>query len=94
MVHDSFTEDLQWSFVISGTLDPSVHSVERKPRRDLSTILHILNDLLNAVPHYQPHSFLHAPQRSATDPQYTGQSATQSTKGGGREGGLMLTICL
>lgn len=64
-----------YSGTFSGTLDPSVHSVERKPRRDLSTILHILNDLLNAVPHYQPHSFLHAPQRSTTDPQYTERRA-------------------
>lgn len=64
-----------YSGTFSGTLEPSAFSVERKPRRDLSTIIHILNDLLNAVPHYKPHSFLHPPQRSSSDPKYTDRQA-------------------
>lgn len=64
-------------FGYTGTLEPSAFSVERKPRRDLSTIIHILNDLLNAVPHYKPHSFLHPPQRSSSDPKYSGRLRKQ-----------------
>lgn len=64
-------------FGYTGTLEPSAFSVERKPRRDLSTIIHILNDLLNAVPHYKPHSFLHPPQRSSSDHKYTGRLRQQ-----------------
>ncbi|XP_061181727.1 midnolin-A-like [Saccostrea echinata] len=59
-----------YSGTFSGTLDPSVYSVEGRPRRDLTTIIHILNDLLSAVPHYKPHSFLHQPQQSTTDSQF------------------------
>lgn len=33
-----------------GTLNPALHDDEGKPKRNLSTIVHILNDLLGAAP--------------------------------------------
>ncbi|XP_062374849.1 midnolin-like isoform X2 [Sardina pilchardus] len=42
-----------FSGTFSGTLHPSCQDVGGRPRRDISTILQILNDLLSATRHYQ-----------------------------------------
>lgn len=38
---------------LSGTLHPNCQDSSGRPRRDISTILQILNDLLSATRHYQ-----------------------------------------
>lgn len=40
-------------FFFSGTLHPNCQDSNGRPRRDISTILQILNDLLSATRHYQ-----------------------------------------
>ncbi|CAG0898342.1 unnamed protein product, partial [Darwinula stevensoni] len=39
---------------VVGTLNPALQDKQGRPRRDISTIIHILNDLLCATPHYSP----------------------------------------
>ncbi|KAJ8305707.1 hypothetical protein KUTeg_016252 [Tegillarca granosa] len=46
-----------YSGTFSGTLDPSLQDSSGKPRRDISTILHILNDLLGAHPEYRQQKY-------------------------------------
>jgi hypothetical protein len=36
--------------IITGTLNPSLQDLEGRPKRSVSTIVHILNDLLGASP--------------------------------------------
>ncbi|XP_014784599.2 midnolin-B [Octopus bimaculoides] len=38
------------------TLDPSLQDLDGKPKRNISTIIHILNDLLGATPQYRVES--------------------------------------
>ena len=40
----------------AGTLDPTLQDIDGKPKRDISTILHILNDLLVASPQFRNQS--------------------------------------
>lgn len=42
-----------YSGTFSGTLNPALQDCHGRPRRDISTIIHILNDLLGATPHYR-----------------------------------------
>ena len=39
--------------LISGTLNPALQDKNGRPKRDISTIIHILNDLLCAAPQYR-----------------------------------------
>ncbi|XP_018013234.1 midnolin homolog [Hyalella azteca] len=41
-----------FSGTFSGTLNPALQDRQGRPKRDISTIIHILNDLLCATPHY------------------------------------------
>lgn len=41
-----------YSGTFSGTLNPALQDRYGRPKRDISTIIHILNDLLSATPHY------------------------------------------
>ena len=50
--HGSYVQ----TFLLAGTLDPSLQDREGKPKRDISTILHILNDLLVASPQFRNQS--------------------------------------
>ena len=44
-------------FIIAGTLDPSApESTGKKPKRDINTILQILNDLLMASPQFRQYA--------------------------------------
>ncbi|CAI9743037.1 midnolin-like isoform X3 [Octopus vulgaris] len=45
-----------YSGTFSGTLDPSLQDLDGKPKRNISTIIHILNELLGATPQYQVES--------------------------------------
>lgn len=40
-----------YSGTFSGTLNPALQDKHGRPKRDISTIIHILNDLLSAAPH-------------------------------------------
>lgn len=44
------------TFHISGTLNPALQDRFGRPKRDISTIIHILNDLLCATPQYRRHA--------------------------------------
>jgi hypothetical protein len=39
-----------YSGTFSGTLNPALQDKNGRPKRDISTIIHILNDLLSATP--------------------------------------------
>lgn len=45
-----------YSGTFSGTLNPALQDRHGRPKRDISTIIHILNDLLCATPQYRRHS--------------------------------------
>lgn len=40
-------------FIVIGTLNPALQDRFGRPKRDISTIIHILNDLLCATPQYR-----------------------------------------
>lgn len=42
-----------YSGTFSGTLNPALQDRSGRPKRDISTIVHILNDLLGAAPQYR-----------------------------------------
>lgn len=54
--------NVSWSPLLpcAGTLHPNCQDSSGRPRRDIGTILQILNDLLSATRHYQgmPHSLM------------------------------------
>ena len=41
---------------VAGTLNPALQDRFGRPKRDISTIIHILNDLLCATPQYRRHA--------------------------------------
>nr|CAD7269636.1 unnamed protein product [Timema shepardi] len=45
-----------YSGTFSGTLNPALQDRFGRPKRDISTIIHILNDLLCATPQYRRHA--------------------------------------
>ncbi|GLH00674.1 Uncharacterized protein GBIM_06978, partial [Gryllus bimaculatus] len=45
-----------YSGTFSGTLNPALQDRYGRPKRDISTIIHILNDLLCATPQYRRHT--------------------------------------
>ncbi|XP_033737561.1 LOW QUALITY PROTEIN: midnolin-A-like [Pecten maximus] len=53
-----------YSGKFSGTLDPTLQDQGGRPRRDISTIIHILNDLLGATPQYRQGLMAQNPQTS------------------------------
>lgn len=55
----SFSDNWRNPFFLSlysGTLNPALQDRSGRPKRDISTIIHILNDLLCATPQYRRHS--------------------------------------
>jgi hypothetical protein len=44
------------TFHVLGTLNPALQDRFGRPKRDISTIIHILNDLLCATPQYRRHA--------------------------------------
>ncbi|XP_021377242.1 midnolin-A-like isoform X2 [Mizuhopecten yessoensis] len=55
-----------YSGKFSGTLDPTLQDQGGRPRRDISTIIHILNDLLGASPQYRQGLTAQHPQTSSS----------------------------
>ena len=53
---------------LSGTLDRNLQDHDGKPKRDISTILHILNDLLVASPQFRNQSMCPGHQHGQTAP--------------------------
>lgn len=53
-----------YSGKFSGTLDPTLQDQGGRPRRDITTIIHILNDLLGATPQYRQGLMGQNPQTS------------------------------
>lgn len=72
-----------YSGTFSGTLNPALQDRHGRPKRDISTIIHILNDLLCATPaatagHYR-HHHRHSSNRqlsSTSSPSSTGTTTT------------------
>jgi len=69
-----------YSGTFSGTLNPALQDRHGRPKRDISTIIHILNDLLCATPaasagHYRHHHHRHSHARQ--------QSSSMSTSSAG-----------
>lgn len=70
-----------YSGTFSGTLNPALQDRHGRPKRDISTIIHILNDLLCATPaastsHYR-HHHRHSSSRQQSSP--TSPSGSTST---------------
>lgn len=57
-----------YSGTFSGTLNPALQDKHGRPKRDISTIIHILNDLLCATPQYRQQS-ASSQSRPATPPE-------------------------
>ncbi|KAK3091666.1 hypothetical protein FSP39_021668 [Pinctada imbricata] len=57
-----------YSGTFSGTIDRSLQDRNGCPKRDINTIVHILNDLLEAAPQYRQHCFVPRPQNVHTSP--------------------------
>ncbi|XP_046578147.1 midnolin-like [Haliotis rubra] len=70
-----------YSGTFSGTLDPTLQDVEGRPRKDIATIVHILNDLLGASPHLhtcRPFLVQHPTPRRHYHREPTGMSSSLS----------------
>ena len=73
-----------YSGTFSGALNPALQDRDGKPKRSISTIIHILNDLLGASPQYRAH--LHASRRRRLAAASAAAAAAQgsTTEAGGR----------
>lgn len=65
-----------YSGTFSGTLNPALQDRFGRPKRDISTIIHILNDLLCATPQYRAAA---QEAQSKPQPQTSSQSTTDSS---------------
>lgn len=70
-----------YSGTFSGTLNPALQDKFGRPKRDISTIIHILNDLLCATPQYRGASRRHAASSSASA---TAAAAADAEKSSGQ----------
>ena len=68
-------------FWCAGTLNPALQDRFGRPKRDISTIIHILNDLLCATPQYRAVSLAQEPPKPP---------ASSSTSGNNKGLGLSL----
>ncbi|XP_037792528.1 LOW QUALITY PROTEIN: midnolin-A-like [Penaeus monodon] len=67
-----------YSGTFSGTLNPALQDRQGRPKRDISTIIHILNDLLCATPQYRRHNT--SITLSSTTPSRTKSSGSSAPK--------------
>lgn len=70
-----------YSGTFSGTLNPALQDKNGRPKRDISTIIHILNDLLSATPNCTKNGtkiFFEPTQPSSSSS--NGQSSSSNTK--------------
>ncbi|XP_071444887.1 midnolin-like isoform X2 [Hetaerina americana] len=76
-----------YSGTFSGTLNPALQDKFGRPKRDISTIIHILNDLLCATPQYRRHArqghtiTIETPNPSPSTQSHSSGSITSSTSG-------------
>lgn len=73
-----------YSGTFSGTLNPALQDRHGHPKRDISTIVHILNDLLGATPQYRRHHGGRAPAETPGVVHLHNPSATASGRGNGQ----------
>ena len=76
----------------SGTLNPALQDRHGRPKRDISTIIHILNDLLCATPattagHYRYHRHPAGQHRAIATTTAAGTSAAGAAAGAGQAAG-------
>lgn len=71
-----------YSGTFSGALNPALQDRDGKPKRSISTIIHILNDLLGASPQYRAH--LHASRKRRLDAAAAAAAAAASSEESGR----------
>ncbi|XP_014474695.1 PREDICTED: midnolin-A isoform X2 [Dinoponera quadriceps] len=76
-----------YSGTFSGTLNPALQDRHGRPKRDISTIIHILNDLLCATPaasagHYRHHHHRHSHSRQQSSSVSTSSTGTSTTASG------------
>lgn len=76
-----------YSGTFSGTLNPALQDRHGRPKRDISTIIHILNDLLCATPaasagHYRHHHHRHSHSRQQSSSISTSSTGTSTTASG------------
>ena len=67
-------------FVI-GTLNPALQDRFGRPKRDISTIIHILNDLLCATPQYRSSRNISGSTSGSPDKSVTTQTGFTQTSG-------------
>lgn len=77
-----------YSGTFSGTLNPALQDRHGRPKRDISTIIHILNDLLCATPaatanHYRHHRHNSGRQQSSSTSSNSGSTNATSTLSNG-----------
>lgn len=75
-----------YSGTFSGTLNPALQDRHGRPKRDISTIIHILNDLLCATPaasagHYRHHHHRHSHTRQQSSSMSTSSASTTNAGG-------------
>ncbi|XP_022087230.1 midnolin-B-like [Acanthaster planci] len=77
-----------FSGTFSGILSAAVQDGQGRPKKDISTIAHILGDLLHAAPLYRQHIHQHRRQRASCAQAHhaqrtTGNNAAPASSGGG-----------
>lgn len=79
-----------YSGTFSGTLNPALQDRYGRPKRDISTIIHILNDLLCATPQYRRHSRQghHSISVEAGAPRKQGTNAAEKSASGLQEAAM------
>lgn len=84
-----------YSGTFSGTLNPALQDKFGRPKRDISTIIHILNDLLCATPQYRRHArqghtiTIETPGPSPTSQSHPSGTVSSSTSGSSSRPELM-----
>ncbi|KAL5021196.1 hypothetical protein ScPMuIL_000351 [Solemya velum] len=71
-----------YSGTFSGTLDPSLQDSDGKPKKDISTIVRILNDLLGASPHQRQAGLVPRQQNMHKDFMQKTERGTSRTNNG------------
>ena len=65
---------------VTGTLNPQLQDYDGKPKRSISTIIHILNDLLGASPQYGRLGGTHKRRRPGHADQHSGVTSPKMRK--------------
>lgn len=82
-----------YSGTFSGTLNPALQDRHGRPKRDISTIIHILNDLLCATPATTAGHYRHHHRHSSTR-QISSSNSTLSASSSATGNGMSTAACL